>query len=149
MAPNRLKAVACSATLQKGMERKFPWHRAMLERTCVSGTMRRLGIRRQGPFGKALSLAGFLLIGFGCAPVYPCLIHGTPEHFGAERSQAVIGVQMASAYVGTCLMPPLFGWLANHVSIRLLPWYLLALLALMTLMHEVLNRKTEKPSRAA
>ena len=101
------------------------------------------------PFGKALSLAGFLLIGFGCAPVYPCLIHGTPEHFGAERSQAVIGVQMASAYVGTCLMPPLFGWLANHVSIRLLPWYLLALLALMTLMHEVLNRKTEKPSRAA
>ena len=101
------------------------------------------------PFGKALSLAGFLLIGFGCAPVYPCLIHGTPEHFGAERSQAVIGVQMASAYVGTCLMPPLFGWLANHVSIRLLPWYLLTLLALMTLMHEVLNRKTEKPSRAA
>ena len=56
---------------------------------------------------------------------------------------------MASAYVGTCLMPPLFGWLASHVSIRLLPWYLLALLALMTLMHEILNRKTEKPSRAA
>lgn len=55
LVPNRLKAVACSATLQKGMERKVPWHRAMLERTCVSGAMRRLAIRWQGSFGKALS----------------------------------------------------------------------------------------------
>ena len=93
------------------------------------------------PFGKTASLIGFSLIGFGCAPVYPCIIHSTPEHFGAERSQAIIGVQMASAYIGTCLMPPLFGLIANHISIRLLPVYLLILLVLMTYMHELLNRR--------
>ena len=93
------------------------------------------------PFGQAVSLIGFRLIGLGCAPIYPCIIHSTPEHFGAERSQAIIGVQMASAYIGTCLMPPLFGLIANHISIRLLPVYLLILLVLMTYMHELLNRR--------
>ncbi len=92
------------------------------------------------PFGDAFSLLGFSLIGLGCAPVYPCIIHSTPEHFGAERSQAMIGVQMASAYVGTCLMPPLFGLIANHISIHLLPVYLLILLAVMVWMHELLNK---------
>ena len=94
--------------------------------------------------GKTGSLGGFSLFGLGCAPVYPCIIHSTPLHFGAERSQAIIGVQMASAYVGTCLMPPLFGLIANHVSIRLLPVYLLILLALMVYMHELLERKCKK-----
>ena len=93
------------------------------------------------PFGQVVSLIGFSLIGLGCAPVYPCIIHSTPEHFGAERSQAIIGVQMASAYIGTCLMPPLFGLIANHISIRLLPLYLLILLALMVYMYELLERK--------
>lgn len=93
------------------------------------------------PFGQTVSLIGFLLIGLGCAPVYPCIIHSTPAHFGAENSQAIIGVQMASAYVGTCLLPPVFGLLANHISIRLLPWYLLILLALMVYMHELLERQ--------
>ena len=96
------------------------------------------------PFGKTVSLIGFSLIGLGCAPVYPCIIHSTPSHFGAERSQAIIGVQMASAYVGTCLMPPLFGLIANHISIKLLPVYLLILLALMVYMHELLERKCKK-----
>ena len=93
------------------------------------------------PFGQTVSLIGFSLIGLGCAPIYPCIIHSTPEHFGAERSQAIIGVQMASAYIGTCLMPPLFGLIANHISIRLLPFYLLILLVLMVCMHEILERK--------
>lgn len=91
------------------------------------------------PFGiRMLSLAGLVLIGLGCAPVYPCLIHSTPAHFGADKSQAVIGVQMASAYVGTCLMPPLFGLLARGISITLFPAFLLILLALMLMMHEKL-----------
>ena len=64
------------------------------------------------PFGHGSAQAGLVLLGLGCAPVYPCIIHSTPEHFGADRSQAVIGVQMASAYVGTCLMPPVFGLIA-------------------------------------
>lgn len=92
------------------------------------------------PFGESGSLIGFSLIGLGCAPIYPCVIHSTPEHFGAEHSQAIIGVQMASAYIGTCLMPPLFGLAANHISIRLLPLYLLMLLVLMVYMHEMLER---------
>ena len=94
------------------------------------------------PLGAGASLAGLVIIGLGCAPVYPCLIHATPEHFGADRSQAVIGIQMACAYVGTSLMPPLFGLIAGHITVALLPVYLLVLLALMSVMHEGLIRKT-------
>ncbi len=96
------------------------------------------------PLGQTVSLISLILIGLGCAPIYPCIIHSTPEHFGPERSQALIGVQMASAYVGTCLMPPLFGLIANHISVALMPLYLLAILALMALMHEKLLRATQK-----
>ena len=93
------------------------------------------------PLGNLASLIGFSLIGLGCAPVYPCIIHSTPEYFGAERSQAMIGVQMASAYVGICLMPPFCGLLANHISIRILPLYLLFFLVIMGVMYELLNKK--------
>ena len=93
------------------------------------------------PLGNWAALAGLLLVGFGCAPIYPCVIHSTPAHFGAENSQAIIGVQMASAYVGSGLMPPLFGLVANHVSPGLFPWYLLGILVLMFMMHERLVRK--------
>ena len=91
-----------------------------------------------------LSLAGFIIIGLGCAPIYPCIIHSTPAHFGADKSQAIIGVQMASAYIGTSFMPPLFGLLAGWFSTALLPFYLLFFLVLMTLMHEKLIQKTFK-----
>ena len=92
------------------------------------------------PISKTLAMGGIVAIGVGCAPIYPCLIHSTPDHFGVEKSQAVIGIQMASAYLGTCLMPPLFGVLANVLSVGLMPYYLLALLALMLVTHEQLNR---------
>jgi len=88
------------------------------------------------PFGSMIALLGFIFVGLGCAPIYPSIIHSTPEHFGADKSQALIGVQMASAYMGTCLMPPIFGLIANHIGISLFPFYLLAILALMTVMHE-------------
>ena len=94
------------------------------------------------PLGAGASLAGLIIIGLGCAPIYPCIIHSTPDRFGADRSQAIIGVQMASAYVGTCLMPPLFGLIANHVSVSLFPFYMLVILVLMTVMHELLTKKT-------
>ena len=93
------------------------------------------------PLGEAVTLVGLLLIGFGCAPIYPSIIHATPSHFGAENSQAIIGVQMASAYIGNCLMPPLFGVLANHTTIAILPYYLLAILILMGTMHETLQKR--------
>ena len=93
------------------------------------------------PLGAQGALTGLLLIGLGCAPIYPCVIHSTPAHFGEENSQAVIGVQMAAAYIGVCVMPPLFGLLARLVSISLLPAYIGAITALMIFMCERLNRK--------
>ncbi|MBR1559868.1 MAG: MFS transporter [Clostridia bacterium] len=92
------------------------------------------------PLGKYPAMAGFVLVGLGCAPIYPSIIHSTPAHFGADRSQAIIGVQMASAYLGTCLMPPLFGLIANAISVSLLPAYLLLLLFVMFVTHERLDR---------
>lgn len=93
------------------------------------------------PLGQYVSLAGLILIGLGCAPVYPCIIHSTPAHFGEDKSQAVIGVQMAFAYTGTLCMPPLFGVIANTISVALLPVYLVILLGLMIVMHEILCKK--------
>lgn len=93
------------------------------------------------PLNEVVSLIGLILIGLGCAPIYPCIIHSTPEHFGADKSQALIGVQMASAYVGTCLMPPIFGLIANHISVALLPIYLVLILILMVVMYEKLLKK--------
>ena len=82
------------------------------------------------------ALAGLVLIGLGCAPIYPSIIHSTPEHFGASRSQAMIGLEMASAYTGTTLMPPLFGLIANHIDVGLLPCFLLVFWLIMLLAHE-------------
>ena len=96
------------------------------------------------PFGHKVALIGLVTIGLGCAPIYPCIIHSTPTNFGADKSQAVIGVQMASAYVGNLLMPPLFGIIANHISVRLFPVYLLLILIVMVVMHIKLNKSVSK-----
>ena len=94
------------------------------------------------PLGNLGAMAGLCLCGLGCAPIYPCIIHSTPDHFGEENSQAIIGVQMASAYVGTCLMPPLFGIIANHVGAWLLPVYVGVINLVMIGMSERLNKLT-------
>ncbi len=99
------------------------------------------------PFGSNVSLAGFIIIGFGCAPIYPSIIHSTPTNFGEDKSQAIIGVLMASAYVGTCVMPPFFGFLARHISVSLLPLYLIVLLLLMLYTHEAMNKKAGRNDR--
>ena len=93
------------------------------------------------PFSATVSFIGFILVGLGCAPIYPSIIHSTPEHFGAENSQAIIGIQMAFAYIGSCVMPPLFGIIAEHITVALLPYYQLIVLALMIIMHESLIKK--------
>ncbi len=95
------------------------------------------------PF-KITSVIGFIIIGLGCAPVYPCIIHSTPKNFGAENSQGIIGIQMASAYVGSTFMPPLFGLIANNVSLTLMPLYLAFFLILLLIM----IYKTEKACRS-
>lgn len=93
------------------------------------------------PLGEYAALAGLILIGLGCAPIYPSVIHSTPAHFGADKSRAIIGVEMASAYIGNCLMPPLFGWLAGKTTMALFPFYLAAVLALMVAMHETMLKR--------
>ena len=90
------------------------------------------------------TIIGFVLIGLGCAPIYPSIIHSTPNLFGVENSQAMIGVQMAFAYLGSLSMPPLFGLVANHISISLLPIYLIIILILMIVMHEITNNLTKE-----
>lgn len=91
----------------------------------------------------SVSFVGFLLTGLGCAPIYPCFIHQTPSSFGVERSQAIIGTQMALGYIGFLFMPPLFGIIASHITIELLPVFCLAFFALQT----VLAEKTWKKLR--
>lgn len=93
------------------------------------------------PLSEFVTLAGFVLVGIGCAPIYPCIIHSTPDIFGADKSQAIVGVQMASAYIGSLLMPSVFGIIANHISVALLPMYLCVILVVMVVMYERLVRK--------
>lgn len=83
----------------------------------------------------SLTFVGFLLIGLGCAPIYPCIIHSTPEHFGKDLSQAMIGMEMAFAYMGSVIIPPLFGVIAQYISMTLFPLVLISLLVLMAIMH--------------
>lgn len=82
----------------------------------------------------------FLVIGFGCAPIYPCIIHSTPNNFGAENSGAIIGIQMASAYVGSTFIPPLFGLLGNSAGFEIMPIYILTFFILMITMTELTFR---------
>ena len=100
------------------------------------------------PAGQTVLFAGLVAIGLGCAPVYPCIIHETPANFGRSLSLAMTGIQMAFAYVGSCLMPPLFGLLAQYVSPALYPWYLGALLVVMFVMAESLHRRTRDKREA-
>lgn len=97
---------------------------------------------------KIITIIGFIVIGLGCAPVYPCIIHSTPYNFGAENSQGIIGIQMASAYVGSTFAPPLFGLIANHISIYLMPLYIafffILLLIMISKTEKACKNRTEK-----
>ncbi len=98
------------------------------------------------PLSSPAALTGFIMIGLGCAPIYPCIIHMTPDVFGRERSQAMIGIQMAFAYIGFMLVPPLFGAFAEALSMRYLPLFLFAFLLGMVILHETVVHKTKKPA---
>lgn len=92
------------------------------------------------PFEVA-AIVGFVVVGVGCAPIYPCIIHSAPERFGPENAQGIIGIQMASAYLGSTFMPPLFGVLANHISLKLLPVWLGGFLLLLLWMQSRSEKK--------
>jgi fucose permease len=89
-------------------------------------------------------LPGFFIIGLGCAPIYPSLIHETPRNFGSEKSQAVIGIQMASAYVGTTFMPPLFGKIASYFGFKIFPLFIGVSLILNIFMTELLSKRVDQ-----
>ena len=96
------------------------------------------------PFSSPVpALAGLVISGFGCAPVFPSIIHATPDNFGAGNSQAVISIEMASAYVGCTFIPPVFGMIAQHFSMKLFPVFLLVFCSLMLFSTEALNRKVD------
>ncbi|MBR4096183.1 MAG: MFS transporter [Oscillospiraceae bacterium] len=91
-----------------------------------------------------VALVGLVVVGIGCAPIYPSVIHATPSNFGKENSQAIIGIQMASAYVGTTFMPPLFGVIAENINIGLYPFYMAVFAVLMVVCSEWLNKKVSE-----
>ena len=99
------------------------------------------------PWSKALVLPALILIGLGCAPVYPSVIHSTPYNFGVEHSSALIGAQMAAAYVGTLIMPPLFGVLGRSFSMKLFPYYSMFLLLFMVFIYRRMLQVTKKARR--
>lgn len=99
------------------------------------------------PWSKAMVLPALILIGLGCAPVYPSVIHSTPYNFGVEHSSALIGAQMAAAYVGTLIMPPLFGVLGRSFSMKLFPYYSMFLLLFMVFTYRRMLQVTKKARR--
>jgi fucose permease len=88
-------------------------------------------------------LPGFFTIGLGCAPIFPSLLHETPRNFGSEKSQAIMGIQMACAYIGTTFMPPLFGRAASYLGFSIFPLFLGGLFMISILMVELLNKKKQ------
>ena len=94
-----------------------------------------------------VALAGLVIAGLGCAPIYPAIIHSTPANFGRENSQAIIGVQMAAAYVGSTLAPPLFGLLSSGVGTWTFPVFLTALAVLGLVMSQRLNAVVDQHRR--
>ncbi len=93
------------------------------------------------PLGNMAAFVGLITVGVGCAPIYPSLLHSAPSYFGEDRSKAVVGVQMASAYMGTSLMPPLFGLIGGQVSLKIFPYFLLVALIGMMIAHGLMNRR--------
>lgn len=92
------------------------------------------------PLGQTAALCCLVLLGLGCAPVYPSFMHATSGHFGKEKAKAVVGVQLSCAYLGNAVMPTLFGVIANRTGVGIFPVYLLGALAVMFFMHETLER---------
>lgn len=94
-----------------------------------------------------LALVGLVVLGLGCAPIYPAIIHSTPVNFGRSNSQAIIGIQMAAAYTGSTLAPPLFGVISTWTGVWIFPVFLAVLVALGLLMSERLNRLVRRRDR--
>lgn len=91
------------------------------------------------PLPNGFSLPGFILIGLGCAPIYPCMLHETPVRFGKGDAQLIMGFQMAVAYIGSTFLPPIFGFIASNITMTLMPLFLLICIIAMLLSSEKMN----------
>ena len=100
------------------------------------------------PARSALSGVGLVVCGLGCAPIYPNIIQDTPVNYGAENSQAAIGVQMAFAYVGSTFLPSIFGALAGVGGYGLLPYFAIGICALMAALFGVQKKIVETKVKA-
>lgn len=96
------------------------------------------------PLPAAFSVIGFIVIGLGLAPIYPCMLQETPARFGKKHSQTIMGLQMAVAYTGSTFLPPLLGSAASHTTIGIFPFCIVAFIAVMLLSSEQLNRLLKK-----
>lgn len=92
------------------------------------------------PFSVYFQMIGLILIGLGCAPIYPAMLHETPVRFGSTMSQGIMGIQMATAYVGSTFMPPLFGIIGNNIGFYMLPLFLALIALLMLISTERVNK---------
>lgn len=92
------------------------------------------------PLPDFVCLTGFVLVGVGCAPIYPCMLHETPVRFGKADAQSMMGFQMAICYTGSTLLPPFFGWIATNLNVSLLPVFLLVYIVIMLVSSEASNR---------
>jgi len=115
---------------------------------CLGQVMMVLGCLLLFAPGQNIAVFGLLFMGLGCAPVYPNIVQDTPRNYGAENSQAVIGVQMAFAYIGSLAMPTVFGWIAEALGYGVLPAYALVITAVMTLLYhtqqKIVDRRNAK-----
>ena len=91
------------------------------------------------PLPTYFSLIGLILVGLGCAPIYPCMLHETPTRFGTSASQSIMGIQMAFAYIGSTFMPPILGFTASKTSIAIFPYFLLFYMLIMLIGSEKIN----------
>ncbi|WP_026695565.1 MFS transporter [Peribacillus kribbensis] len=96
------------------------------------------------PLSSIFSLAGFIIVGLGLAPIFPCMLHETPARFGKQHSQTIMGYQMALAYTGSTFMPPLLGFIATHSTIHVFPYWIVVLVGAMLFTSERLNRLLKK-----
>jgi len=94
--------------------------------------------------GQAMALFGLLFMGLGCAPVYPNIVQDTPRNYGEENSQAVVGVQMAFAYMGSLFAPTVFGWIAEALGYGCLPVFSLVATAMMILLYNAQQRIVDR-----
>ncbi|MDO5577271.1 MAG: MFS transporter, partial [Fibrobacter sp.] len=94
------------------------------------------------PLPFSFTLAGILFIGLGCAPIFPCMIHETPVHFGSSASQSIMGFQMASAYIGVTFLPSSIGFITSHFSMKIFPLFIFVFACFIFLFFLILKKQT-------